>query len=135
MNEHGFVKAVHRHISSSIFTWKINDTYTGGIPDAFYAGPHASVFVEYKYTPKLPIKNTSIVRTTLSTQQKFILNKINNTHTKCLVVIGCGKSAIILLNGEWNTEVTKALFESKAMSFKEVANYIQNLCWNDHVSP
>jgi hypothetical protein len=84
VNEHGFVKAVHRHISRDTYSWKIHDTYTGGIPDAFYAGPAASVFVEYKYIPVLPVKATSFLRTSLSAQQKFTLNRLNELNPICL---------------------------------------------------
>ena len=59
MNEHGFIKSVHRHLPTDIFSWKIHDTFTGGVPDAMYAGPAGILFVEYKYT-KLPKKPTPI---------------------------------------------------------------------------
>ena len=74
MNEHGFVRSVHRQLSPDVFVWKINDKYAGGVPDAFYAGPARCLFIEYKYV-KLPKRDTTLVKTSLSEQQKLWLQE------------------------------------------------------------
>jgi len=127
MNEHGYIKAVHRQISNSVFRWKINDTYAGGVPDAFYAGPACCLFVEYKYVT-LPKKETSLVRTSLSEQQKLWLNRMLAIDKHVAVVIGSPIGGLILLNGLWNSPLTKTQFTKYALTKKEIANWIECVC-------
>ena len=66
MNEAAFIKKTHKALSSEIYKWKINDPYHGGVPDTYYSGPGDFCFVEYKYKPSLPIKDTSKIDITIS---------------------------------------------------------------------
>ena len=47
MNEHSFVKSIHRKLPSNLYRWKIHDAFTGGVPDAMYAGP-AGILLAHK---------------------------------------------------------------------------------------
>jgi len=53
MNEHGFVKSVHRTLNQlgSIYYWKIAAKFQNGVPDAYYSGPGGDLWCEYKYVP------------------------------------------------------------------------------------
>jgi hypothetical protein len=88
MNEHGFIKSVHRYLPPDVFIWKIHDTFAGGVPDAFYAGPAGILFVEYKYVKKLPARNTTALKTTLSAQQALWLDRMVNCKQHAALVIG-----------------------------------------------
>lgn len=127
MNEHGFVRSVHRQLSPDIFVWKINDTYAGGVPDAFYAGPARCLFVEYKYI-KLPKRPTTLVRTGLSEQQKLWLNRMLNLGKPVAVVLGSNEGNIILTNSQWSNSLTADCFRQKAVSTKAVASWIEAIC-------
>lgn len=54
MNEHSFVKGIHRRLPKGIYRWKIHDQYTNGVPDAWYSGPGGDLWVEYKYLKIAP---------------------------------------------------------------------------------
>ena len=61
MQERHFINKVHKKLPSSIYKWKINDAYHGGVPDCFYSGNGGLCFVEYKYKKELPKRDgTSI---------------------------------------------------------------------------
>jgi hypothetical protein len=44
MNEHSFIKSVHRKLPTSMVQWKIQDTFTGGVPGVMYGGPSGILF-------------------------------------------------------------------------------------------
>ena len=132
MNEHGFIRAVHRRLPTELLRWKINDSYAGGVPDAFYAGAARCLFIEYKYL-KLPVRKDTNLRINLSEQQKLWLNKMDALDHPVAVVVGSAETAVILLDGSWNQSINKECFVHHASSFANVADWIFNLCWkHDH---
>lgn len=128
MTEHGFIRAVHKYLPLDIFRWKIHDTFAGGVPDAFYAGPASTLFVEYKYVKTLPKRDASLLRTSLSPQQKQWLNTLADFHQPVALIIGCEQLALVMLNKTWNTEPSRTQFLSQAVTFSEVAKWIESTC-------
>lgn len=92
MNEHGFIRQVHKHLSPQIIKWKVNDRYTGGVPDAVYIGPKKIIFVEYKYLKTMPKRLTKVKITKLQEQWINQVNRLGHTY---LLVVGCDKYATV----------------------------------------
>jgi hypothetical protein len=111
-------------LPSEVFRWKIHDTFAGGVPDAFYAGRLRTLFVEYKYVKTFPKRDTSPIRTSLSTQQMHWLNRLHDLNQPVAVVIGCEKLAVVLTNKTWSEYIPKKDFMHKAVSFADVSNWI-----------
>jgi len=128
MNEHSFIKSVHRSLPASVYSWKIHDTYTGGVPDSFYAGPTGILFVEYKYLPKLPKRDTTELKTTLSALQKQWLNRMCDFNHNAAVVLGCEDTAIILQNKLWMQPLCKQKYMQMAVPRKQIAHWIEEVC-------
>lgn len=128
MNEHSFIKSVHRYLPLDLFKWKIHDTFAGGVPDSFYAGPAGILFVEYKYVKKLPKRDSSILKTSLSPQQIQWLNRMTDFNQRAAVVIGCEDTAIILENKIWESPLTKLYYVQRAVPRKAVAEWIASVC-------
>ena len=126
MNEHGFVRSVHRQLSPDVFVWKINDKYAGGVPDAFYAGPARCLFIEYKYV-KLPKRDTTLVKTSLSVQQKLWLDRMLGMDKQVALVIGSVLGSIII-DKDWDHPIPTELFRQRAMSTQAVAKWISAFC-------
>jgi hypothetical protein len=126
MNEHSFIRAVHGYLPPEVFRWKIHDTFAGGVPDAFYAGPASTLFVEYKYVKAFPKRPTSPIKTTLSAQQIHWLNAMHQYNQPVAVVIGCEKQAVILQNKAWDSTLSKEEFLSQAVTFNNVSVWIHN---------
>ena len=124
MNEHGFVKAVHRKLPPSVYKWKIHDTYTGGVPDAMYAGPAGALFVEYKYIPKLPSREDTIIKTGLSPLQIAWLERMCSYKILVAVIIGSNLGGLILTNQEWEKELKNKDFIEHGLPTQEVAEWI-----------
>lgn len=80
MTEHSFIRSIHRKLPKEIYTWKIHDTYAGGIPDAFYAGPAGILFVEYKYVRKSTAKESLKIPFEISPVQVQWFDNAKNDH-------------------------------------------------------
>ena len=128
MNEHSFIKSIHRFLPSELYRWKIHDTYTSGVPDSFYAGPAGILFVEYKYIKKLPVKDTTQLKTTLSPLQIQWLNRMDGFGQQTAVIVGCEDTAVTLTSGDWNSPLFKYDYVQRAVTRKDIANWISSAC-------
>lgn len=125
MNEHSFIKAVHRSLPSEIYRWKIHDTYTGGVPDAFYAGPAGMIFIEYKYIKALPKKPETPIKNTLSTLQAVWLTRMHNFGHTVAAVIGVGNNVIVLGEAElWQQDVSQDWYNTNKMTRAEYSLWL-----------
>ena len=122
MNEHGFVKAVHRHLSPDTYKWKIHDTYTGGVPDAMYAGPACLLFVEYKFIQNLPKRKQTPIKTGLSALQEQWLEKMFGYKVVVMVIIGSNQGVAIVSEPPFGLGLKKTDFYY--MTAKDVAHHI-----------
>ena len=89
MQERQFITKVHKNLSSDIYKWKINDSYTGGVPDCFYTGPAGHCFVEYKYKKELPKRDTTPINFNLSAQQELWLIERSKQGVPCYLILAC----------------------------------------------
>lgn len=128
MNEHGFIKAVHRYLPSEIYRWKIHDTFTGGVPDAYYCGPAGPLFAEYKYIT-LPKKANTIIKLNISPLQLEFLSKMVKYKQNAIVIVGFilnnKTSGIILKDKEWEQKLDKNYYLANAKPTKEITKGIE----------
>ena len=127
MNEHGFIKAVHRHIPSEVYRWKIHDTYTGGVPDAFYCGPAGSLWVEYKYI-KLPKRKTTVVTFGLSELQQIWLTKMAGYGQTTLLAVGWQQSTQVFYGLNLQQTARQDELVQNSLNFRGLAALITQHC-------
>jgi hypothetical protein len=127
LNEHGFIKAVHRHLSPEVYRWKIHDTYTGGVPDAFYCGPAGSLWVEYKYI-KLPKRKTTVVNFGLSELQQIWLTQVAYFGQTTILAVGWEQSAQVFYGPHIHKSATQDELVDNSLSFKELASLVTQHC-------
>ena len=123
MTEHSFIRAIHRKLPKEIYTWKIHDTYAGGIPDAFYAGPAGILFVEYKYVKNLPAKESSKIPFKISPLQIQWLENAKKYPFTAVLVVGCEKSGIILKSNFTNI-ISKQYYLANILSIDHISAWI-----------
>lgn len=128
MNEHGYIRSVHRHIPKEIYCWKINDNYEGGVADAFYSGEGGVLFCEYKYMPTLPKRKTTIVTPKLSPAQLLWLKGRYSQQIPTIVVLGTPAGGVIFGHRTWESGVLREELEKYALPQKAVASIIYNHC-------
>ncbi len=85
------------------YAWKISDKYTAGVPDAYYSGNKADLWVEYKWTSSLPKK--ADVKPTLSELQKDWLRQQFARGRDVAVIVGSPQGCIIYEGLDWENPV------------------------------
>lgn len=125
MNEHGFIRSIHKKVPSSIYIWKINDNYAGGVADAYYSGNGGDLWIEYKYLKALPAKDTTQIRFGLSAQQKLWLSNRYKEGRKVALIVGSPDGTVLLdLPEDWNRDMPKHEFISRAFDKQKIVSYI-----------
>ena len=122
MNEHGFIKSIHRYLHPNVHSWKIHDTYTGGVPDAMYSGPAGILFVEYKYVKNLPKRATTPIKHSLSALQLQWLERMK-VSAKAALILGVEDTCIILVD-DFNTNICKTKYIEESVTRKQAADFI-----------
>lgn len=107
---------MHRHLTESVYKWKITDRYTAGVPDTWYSGCTCDLWIEWKYLKKTPKKHTA----NLSALQKDWLNSRYKEGRNVAVIIGSPNGGIILRDLAWNSQ---AMF-SEPLKPVEIAHWI-----------
>ena len=124
MNEHSFIRSVHRQLPDSVYKWKINDPYSGGVADAYYSDSGGDIWVEYKYLKVLPKRDTTCVKYGLTPTQILWLNNRHAEGRNVAVVVGSVEGHVILTDGEWDKPLSKSDFIRRAIDTNAVGAYI-----------
>lgn len=125
MNEHSYVRSIHRSLATkhpSIYAWKINDNYQGGVADAYYSGS-SDHWVEYKYI-KLPKRADTVLNLGLSQLQLLWLAARHRQGRKVAVIVGSDQGSLILENLEWETRISREDFCIRSVDKAKVLAYI-----------
>lgn len=128
MNEHSFVRSIHRKLPGEIYTWKINDNYAGGVADAYYSSDGGDLWIEYKYLKTLPAKGSTEIEIGLSGNQKIWLGGRFKEGRVVAVVVGSPEGNLILQHpDDWLRKIPKHEFISKAIETPEIVSYITRI--------
>ena len=128
MQERHFINKVHKKLPPSIYKWKINDAYHGGVPDCFYSGNSGLCFVEYKYKKELPKKDGTSINFNLTPQQCAWLNGRKDEGVPCFAALGIGNLVLVTQDFDNVNNITKSQFMREAMNISEFVGKLENLC-------
>ena len=128
MQERHFINKVHKKLPSTIYKWKINDAYHGGVPDCFYSGNSGLCFVEYKYKKELPKRDGTSINFNLTPQQCAWLIGRKEEGVPCYAVLGVGYLLMCTQDFTNVNNITKSQFMTEAMSIADFIAKLGNLC-------
>lgn len=128
MNEHSFVRSIHSKLPKSIYRWKINDSNQMGVADAFYSGPHGFVFVEYKYLPRLPTRNTTIINFGISPAQQLWLRGRHLDNIDIAVIVGSPQGVVVFEGLGWDKTLNRGEIEMLLNPMSYAVTWIQQQC-------
>jgi len=133
MNEHSYIKSIHKMLPTTLYKWKINDNFHGGVADAYYSGDAGDLWIEYKYVARPPKKSTTVIKTCLTDQQLHWLRTRQQEGRNVALVIGMqapadmrSKDNLIVI--DFSQKVTTADFSSSAVDKRGVAEFIMSSC-------
>lgn len=119
MNESAFTTSIHRHIHPLIHKWKINARFANGVPDAWYSGAKADLWVEYKWV-KTPADLAKPAK--LSPLQAHWLRSRHSEKRNVAVIIACPSQCLILPGTTWEERPYPTTRHTRA----EVARWIES---------
>jgi len=133
MNEHSYIKAIHKMLPSTVYKWKINDNFHGGVADAYYSGSGGDLWIEYKYVSNPPKRSSTEIKTCLSLQQLHWLKSRQEEGRKVVLVIGMQAPVGMrfkdnLIITDFSQKVTIDTFSSSAIDKHGVAEFIMSSC-------
>lgn len=126
--ESTFTGAVHKYLPpgrTHPYWMKNSNTYTSGIPDVWYSGIAADLWVEYKFIV-VPVRGDTIIKPELSALQMDWARKRMAEGRNVAVIIGCKDGGVIFENLEWESGITAAAFKVRVQSRKEIAEWIMD---------
>lgn len=117
MNEHGFVRAVNTKLRPHLHVWKIDANAANGVPDCWYSGGKADVWVEYKYQDTRAYSLTKL--------QKHWLEERHREGRNCWLVIGTPKGVYVFTEPDYPD---KLLIERSFYSVNEYVKLVIDTC-------
>lgn len=121
MNESGFTRKVNGHLRSGIYSWKISDRFTAGIPDAYYSGRESDLWVEYKLI-KGDLHSTSLPAALSKLQAKWLRDRMEEGRNVA-VIVGVGTTHGLILTG---ASIFQPLVLEDKVTVAELADWISN---------
>ena len=128
MQERTFISKTHKKLPLSIYKWKINDSYTGGVPDCFYSGPAGHCFVEYKFKKKLPKRDRTPINFNLSAQQELWLTERSKQGVPCYVALAVDNLIVLTQNFEKSNQYLTGEFLEDSMLFEDFVAKLTKMC-------
>lgn len=120
MDEHSYIRSIHRTLPTSVHSWKIAAKFHRGIPDAWYSGDRADCWIEYKYLKKTPKRKFTPA---LNANQKKWLRDRHAEGRNVAVIVGTPDGAALLLDRSWEEAVT---VPTKWLTQREITAWIIN---------
>lgn len=128
MQERTFINKVHKKLPPTIYKWKINDSYTGGVPDCFYSGPAGHCFVEYKFKKELPKRDRTPINFNLSAQQELWLTERSKQGVPCYVALAVDNLIVLTQNFEKSNQYLTEEFLEDSMLFEDFVAKLTKMC-------
>ena len=124
--ENTFITSVHKHLPDKLYRMKNHNQYNGGIPDCWYSGDKADLWVEYKYRA-IPARATTDMSPDLSALQiEWLLNR-HAEGRDVAVITGCADGGVLTRVGElW--AMTAGQFRERMKNRRELAAMIASKC-------
>lgn len=119
-----FYSAIHRKIPKAVYRMKNNNPYLGGVPDCYYSGNIADMWIEYKWLPRVPKRGSVAPTKLLSDLQIDWLRGRHKEGRSVAVVIGCPTGGVVLDGLTWEKELSASEFVARVQSQAQLAEWI-----------
>lgn len=121
--ENTFIGKIHKRLPASVYRMKTNNPYVAGIPDCYYSGIGADLWVEYKYVGKIP-KNGMVKIALSALQRHWIVGRISEGRNVAVIVGSPEGAMIFYLDTSVPEEMSAAHFRIGMVNIEEVVVWI-----------
>lgn len=127
--ENQFISGVHGYLppKTNPYRAKIKNPFVAGIWDWWYSGTRADLWVEYKYLPALPKRDTTLILPDLSPLQLQWGAGRHSEGRRMMVVVGHPDGAMLFEDRSWEVPVPAADYRVLSITRAELAERIKTL--------
>lgn len=123
-----FKTSVHKYLDrTNIYFASLGGGYVAGVPDVYYESENFVLWVEWKFLPSIPpivdLTNQK-AKTKLSPLQQQWLSRAHYNGVTVAVICGCKDGGVIFTGDSWKKPLTRAEFQVRLLSRKELASWI-----------
>ena len=118
--ENAYIKRVHDRLDAAVHREKTHNRFRRGMPDVYYEGTQACLWVEYKWHPTRP-HTLNVAKMCSPLQQRWLRRAANNGRPVA-VILGCPFGGVILPQLEWENPLNTPTL----LSLPEIAKWIEN---------
>ena len=119
-----FSKGVLSHLPRSVYHMKNNNPYLGGVPDLWFSGSSADLWVEVKYLPRVPWRDSVVPTELLSKLQAQWLERRHREGRQVAAIIGSPDRGVVLPGITWQDEISATSFVARMQSRPALAQWI-----------
>lgn len=135
--ENRFIGSVHRQLPDKPYHMKNHNGYIGGVPDVYYSGNAADMWIEYKFTPRLPpiidLMDTKKKYALSSLQQEWLRDR-HEEGRDVRVILGCEDGGVMFVLRTWEAQHKRE--RVRLLTRKELAVCIyETVMKGKHVPP
>ena len=126
-HESARISQVHKYVPKEVLSWKINDQWHRGVPDAYYSGNKTDLWVEYKQIAQLP-KRVPLIPKLSSLQYQWLREQKERGRNTWVIVFSDQKHIILKEPNFWLEGVDPNIINAYAFSnYRSIANEIISL--------
>lgn len=129
--ENTFISGVHKYMppDNALHREKMNNPYRSGTADWWYSGNAADMWIEYKYSAELPVRDKTVVVPSLSPMQQVWTKRRYEEGRHVRVVLGSKAGAVVFYTPEeWLDGLEAGLCRSRLVSRQTLAELITMHC-------
>ena len=134
MNEHSFRKSFENPAFKKAinWSWKIHDSFAGGVPDSYVEGSKSDLWIEYKWC-NLPKRDTTLIDLSnpnqylSKLQQEWLRRRFTLGRNDACVILGHDLGCNIFFGLSWETPLTKNDLLKTAFTKVTARNHILNI--------
>ena len=130
--ENTFIASVHRYLPDAVYRMKNHNQYNGGIPDVWYSGSKADLWIEYKFIT-LPKKDDTLIDLTstknpiLSNLQQQWLAERHKEGRNVAVIVGSKLGGVWMPKLDWSVTLSTYSFRVNTITRNAIAKIITSL--------
>jgi hypothetical protein len=123
--ENTFIASVHRHLPPELYRMKNHNQYNSGIPDVWYSGYKADLWIEYKFIVLPKRADTMIVPNLSNLQHEWLLQR-HMEGRRVGVIVGCKEGGVWIKNTDWGRPCSCEDFHQKILTRAVIADLIKD---------
>ena len=119
-----FSNSVRKHIPRNVYHMKNNNSHLSGVPDLWFSGSSTDLWVEVKYLPRVPRRDSVVPTELLSKLQAQWLERRHREGRQVAVIIGCPDGGVVLPGITWQDEISATSFVARIQPRPALAQWI-----------